>query len=157
MTEDANLPAKRYKTLRWDQAAYLQACYEALAMKVRGMPYRSIAQAQGVTVPTAHNRVRDAILANGAADAETEREIDLQRLDAYLTAIHEALLQGKLDAVDKAFRAIDLRAKLLGLYAAVKVDATVTVQDEMDAELAEVMNEAKARWSSESVTDPGQA
>lgn len=149
MTESDNLPVPAYKTLRWDQAAYLQACYEALAMKVRGMQYRAIAEAQGTDVATAHRRVRAAILANGAADVETERTLDLTRLDAYLSVIHDSLVSGNLDAVDKAFRALDLRAKLLGLYAAQKVDATVTMRDAMDAELADVVAEAKAKWDAD--------
>lgn len=141
MSESDNLPVPAYKTLRWDKNAYLLVCFEALRMRTDGKGYRMIAEAQGVDVATAHKRVRDAILANGAKDAETERELDLERLDGYLSLIHAQMREGSLNFQD-ALRIMDRRAKLLGLDTPVK--AEVTTRDGMDVDLADIMAKAKA-------------
>lgn len=50
-----------------------------------------------------------------------------------------------LAAADRLFKAAERRAKLLGLDTPVKVDATVHQVDARDAELLEMVNEARAQ------------
>lgn len=143
-----NLPVKRNTGRRHDQAQYEEACQRALGLRHTGYTYRQIAAAEGVSVKCAHSRVTAAIRAGGKREADTERQLDLDRLDAYLVMAHARVAAGDTKALELVMRIMDRRARLLGLDvpAQVKVDATVTVQDGTDAELAEMVAEAKAAW-----------
>jgi predicted DNA-binding protein YlxM (UPF0122 family) len=56
--------------------------------------------------------------------AEHNRQIDLERIDVAMRAVMPKVQSGDLRAVDTMTRLIEQRAKLLGYYAAQKVDLT---------------------------------
>jgi len=93
---------------------------QAARLRSRGLTYRQIAQAQGVSAPTAHDRVRRAIAAVPVEAVTELREIELHRLDMLLEKVMEKATsddKGFLFAVDRALAIADRRAKLLGLDA----------------------------------------
>lgn len=90
-----------------------------------------------------------------ARDAEQEMadiwvQQELDRLDHYLLALAPRVDRGDSRAIEVAIKVGERRAKLLGIDAAVKIDATVTEQPTaQDLELRDMINEAKARIAAE--------
>jgi uncharacterized protein YerC len=96
----------------------LQRQLQALELRRQGRRYDEIAEALGVSLSSAWRLVHRAYqrsLKHADGEAEMQRHLDLQRLDAALAAIWPAVKAGKLDAVDRLVSILSRRARLLGL------------------------------------------
>jgi len=89
---------------------------QALSLRASGATFRQIAAALGVSEPTAWRLVRqesESFIRESAAEV---LELELTRLDRMLMGIWPAAINGDLQAIDRALKIEDMRAKLLGLY-----------------------------------------
>lgn len=96
--------------------------------------------------PATVGRVRreallDAMPRRDSAVAEL-REQELQRLDRLQRGHWSAAVSGNIGSSKIVLQCIDKRAKLLGLYAPVKVDAKV--RSELDAQIEALMEELES-------------
>lgn len=146
-----------------------RTCYE---MRLRGMSIRQIAAATGLSVGTTWNRIDCEIKETLDPLRAKVRELEIERLDrmqqtvlAVLERTHVMVSNGRviyvedarghrepaldsapvLAAIDRLLKIQERRARLLGLDAAVKVDATVTETTQQDLELIDMVNAAKAQ------------
>jgi hypothetical protein len=124
---------------------------EALRLRAKGKTVREIAEALDIGVATAHLDVRTAmseVAKLAEEDLQAERGIELMRLERAMRVVEAVLgdnAEGvqtdedggelKLKALDRMMKLQDQRAKLLGLYAAEKVEAKIASVglDELDA------------------------
>jgi hypothetical protein len=145
-----------------------EEAYQAYQLRLQGQPFRAIAATMKLAVSTVHDRVN--AYASGHVDplADQYRQVELDRMDGLAVKAYEVLgrehivaQQGKivrddegtplldsapiLSAIGTLVRISERRAKLLGLDAAVKVDAQVHTVDPADIELAQMIREAKAK------------
>lgn len=151
------------------------AAREARAAELfsRGLSYRAIAREMGIDVKHAHGHVQDAMLAVVETPGRAALQMQLARLErlyevanAVLEREHVTVSHGHvitqrdpetgedtpllddgpvLQAIDRMGRILDSIAKLQGLYAAVKLDATVHEVKPEDIELAELIRETQAK------------
>jgi|SRR6478735_3776035 len=141
-----------------EEAAIEDRRSKAWLLRVKGKTVRQIATELGVSVGTAHSdlaAVMERTKEENDDRAETHRALSLARLDRALDTIEEALLaqaplpegdgaadgeslrpdhELRLKAIDRLMKIEERRAKLLGLDAPTKVDASVTTVglDEID-------------------------
>lgn len=102
----------------------------ALALRAAGLAYRKIGEELGIPTSTAANYVTTAMndaAASVVTDARHVIALELERLDGMLFALAPALRHGNLGAIDRALKIMDMRAKLLGLYSAQEVSASLEV------------------------------
>lgn len=107
---------------------------QALELRKTGMTYRGIAKEMRVSLDTAHKAVRRAlnrIRAHANEDAAEVREIELERLDAMLKGLWQKCEAGDTQAIDRALRISERRAKLLGLDFALRRDTEESVGDDV--------------------------
>jgi hypothetical protein len=147
-------------------AAELDA--RCLDLRRSGATYRQIAGQLGISAANAHKRVTRSLDRTRREPADGLRDLELVRLDALqaaatavLAATHHVIQAGKvvvdgqeqpyvdhgpvLAAVNTLLRVAERRARLLGLDAPAKVDATVdgtlTTVDEIDREVVRLEQE----------------
>lgn len=152
-----------------DVATRAEAQRSAYEMKLKGMSNVAIAEVMGVSPSTISRYVKAEATAQVLGPAEEYRAMELDRLDRYLSRLestfhdcdHEEELaewaengrngappvcrQDIPKSVLAALKVADHRAKLLGLYAPVKVDAQVAEVTQADLELQALLREAKTR------------
>lgn len=102
-------------------------CLEALNLRRIGLSYTQIAKRIGCSTAWAQKLVVTAL-------AETVRErnlatadliqIDLERLDAALLAIWPGVVNGDVSKIDRLLRILQRRARMLGLDAPKKIEAS---------------------------------
>lgn len=105
---------------------------KALQLRIKGMSYRRIGDALGVSHVQAFNDVKTELgrIAKESQDAAEElRTLELERLDAMLVAIAPLISASdkrpaNLGAIDRALNIMARRAKLLGLDAAEKTEVS---------------------------------
>lgn len=169
----SNARQKQNTEIRAEQAA------QAYELRLTGATLREIGATLGIALTTVHERLRDHMAVRVDPLADQYRAMELDKLDALsakayevLTKKHIVVQHGKivrdedgnalnddtpvLHAIDRLVRIAERRAKLLGLDAAVKVDAQVTQVDPADIELAQMINEAKAKQSAEEARLKGE-
>lgn len=136
---------------------------EAAELRVLRLSYPEIARRQNCSVSTAYDRVKRAIAAVPYEAIEELRRVELESLDELEQRAREVLLaehvkvdHGKvieidgvkllddgpvLNAITSILRIKDMRAKLTGEYAPVKVESDVrhSVQSDLDREIAGLM------------------
>ena len=122
------MPAARGK-LAVAQTTSAQLTVEMLELRKQGWTYQAIGDQYGITAPSAYQRVKKALHDLVAEPAEEVRQIELQRLDRMQQAVDDKIAAGELRSIDQGLRIMDMRAKLLGLYAPVKVEADVVVAE----------------------------
>lgn len=88
--------------------------------------------------------------------ADTWIELQVDRLEHYLAALAPRVDRGEPRAIEVAIAACKEIAKLRGINAAIKVDATVTEATAVDLELRDMINEAKARVAAEEAALRGE-
>ena len=89
---------------------------QALELRAAGHSFESIAQTIGYSGPSgAYKAVVSALDKTLQEPAENLRQLELERLDAMLTAIWPQALKGYLGAIDRVLKIIERRSKLLGL------------------------------------------
>jgi hypothetical protein len=136
------------------------------------MPLRAIAAATGLSLTTVWRRIDCEITETLDPLRAKVRELEIERLDrmqllvlAILEREHYVISDGRvvhrtdehgekiplqdsgpaLAAIDRLLKIQERRARLLGLDAAMKVDATVTETTQQDLELIDMVNAAKAK------------
>jgi DNA-binding CsgD family transcriptional regulator len=101
-----------------------------------------IAHAMNLSVETVYRERRAAlertIPLRDSAVAEL-REVELQRLDRLQRAHWQNAIDGQIGSSKIVLMCIDRRAKMLGLDAPVKVDATI--RSELDAQIEQLVEE----------------
>jgi transposase-like protein len=100
---------------------------EALDLRRQGYSYSMIAERIGVSAQTCFRYVRDgidSIIKETKEEAEEIRTLELERLDELLRALWPGATDGEPQAIDKALKIMERRAKMLGLDAPTKVAPT---------------------------------
>jgi Sigma-70, region 4. len=90
----------------------------ALTLRASGATYREIARQLDISISTANKYVQSALAEARAGVVETAEDalaIELERLDNMLLSIAPQLRRGNLNAIDRALKIMERRAKLLGL------------------------------------------
>lgn len=130
------------------RAAAIKRRADALELRVAGATYEQMAAKLGVTRESCRQAVIAAVADLEAVCAEraTEvRELELRRLDAMLLGLWDRARRGEVRAVDAVLRIQDRRAKLLGLDAAMRIDAKVTPDDGTKERLARLLDSVAER------------
>lgn len=117
-------------------------CYE---LRLTGMSIEAIAKATGIARSTVHDRIQSEIAARVLPLADEVRKMELDRLDRWLAKLDAQIAEDRYVArnVEVAVRVSERRAKLLGLDAPEKIEATVTEVTQEDIALAELVAEAQ--------------
>lgn len=144
----------------------------AAELRAQGLTYSKIAEELGVDKSSAIRAVRRAIKAACAEPGRELIELEVARLEMitdealaiiqrdHVTVSHGRIIKDddgnpilddgpKLAAIDRYVRARESFRKLLGLDAAIKVDAKVTEVTQQDLELQEMLAEARAAMHTE--------
>lgn len=123
---------------------------QAIALRLEGLPYRAIGARMGISDKNAFKHVKNALQRYRQATAETVeevRELELQRIDELINGLWAQ--RGNNRVVDTITRLMDRRAKLLGLDAPVKLDATALAalmdDNERTARVTALLDAARAR------------
>lgn len=125
----------------------------AFELRKAGATFEEIGKALGVTRQTAHELVTkllDEMAAKTAEDVESVRAMELHRLDALFKGLWPSASKGAPQAVEKALKVMERRARLLGLDAPTKVaptspDGSTPYQGMSDAELEARINELQGK------------
>lgn len=112
---------RRNRSVKEDKAAIERAEKKAAALDFRrqGYTYAAIAAELGISAPTAHRYVQDAIAEIPQEAAEEVRTMMIGRLDAMMSKCYEQLDMGEgVDAglFEMILKLDDRRARLLGIY-----------------------------------------
>jgi hypothetical protein len=119
----------------------------AFELAVSGKNPVEIAEELQVTPSTASMYVTEALAMLPPPDVEEARRLEVARLDAMLQALWPQIKHGNPDAVRAAIPVTQERMKIIGGYAASRVDAVVTVQTEADRALVELLKQAEAEMT----------
>lgn len=133
---------------------------EALNLRSVGYTYRRIAEAQQVNVSTAHRRVTRALDRLVPVDkVEQVRRIEAEGLEAAKVRVMEKLavvddpdVLGRL--VGSLVKLSDRYSRLLGLDVPVTQHLKVSAEDDLDREIAELMEELVAGGEGPPAGDP---
>lgn len=91
---------------------------EAVRLYKQGYTFRSISEALGCSIGTAHNAVKKAFTMSlnlSVEEADLIRQVELERLDDMFIPAYQKATEGDLKAVDTALRIMERRSKYLGL------------------------------------------
>jgi DNA-binding NarL/FixJ family response regulator len=100
---------------------------QVLNLRRSGFSIRAIATQLNISVGQAHTDIKEALEALQAQTIEigaSYRELELERIDRMLVALDAQVKKGDTQAVNTSAKLIDMRAKLLGLYAPAKQEIT---------------------------------
>lgn len=136
----------------------LEAEADALTLRLSGLSYRGIAETQGCSVSTAHDRVERALKAYvPQEDVDALRKIEGERLEAMIGAVlrvasdEHASAKQLLDAAGVFARLQERKAKLYGLDTPVTQKVEVEVRD---GDLAD-LDAALDQWTQRQAVDGG--
>ena len=88
----------------------------AIELKMQGLNYQQIADELGYTNRgTVYKIIRDAQASRLSEAVETQRELELARLDALQAALWPDAMAGDVQASHAALKVIEARCRLLGL------------------------------------------
>ena len=111
----------------------------ALKLRLTGMSHRAIAEALGVSDHTTiQGRIAGALKEIIREPAEAVLKMELERLDVMLLGLWKQAASGDLQALDRALKIQDRRARYLGL------DAPTKTQEVPMASLTD--EQLKAKW-----------
>ena len=130
----------------------------ALELRLAGASYRDIADALQVSPATALQDCKEALADIPAQQADEMRTVELSRLDRLQRAVWPRAIKGDLQAVDRAIKIIDRRAKLFGLDAPQQVQITANDID-LDAAVDKMLRVAEMALEKEKsnhLVDDGQ-
>lgn len=105
----------------------------AFELRKAGATFDEIGKAMGMTRQSAFELVTKTlaeIRSRTAEDVEHVRELELHRLDALLKGLWQSASKGSVNAVDRALKIMERRARLLGLDAPTKLASTNPAGDE---------------------------
>lgn len=99
----------------------------ALELRKSGVSYEDIARELGYRGRDgAHRAVSAALKRTLQEPADELRRLESERLDAMLFAIAPLVRRGNLEAIDRALKIMERRAKLLGLDAPIRAISVMT-------------------------------
>lgn len=134
----------------------LEAEAHALTLRLSGLSYRRIADEQGCSVSTAHDRVDRALRAYvPQEDVDALRKIEGERLEATIGAVLRVMSDERaqpaqiLDAARTLARLQERKAKLYGLDTPVTQKVEVEVRD---GDLAD-LDAALEQWTQQQAVD----
>lgn len=110
---------------------------QAIELRRANHTFAQIAEQLGYA--QAANARRDILAALEEITKQPAEELlteELDRLAAMLTGIWEKASSGDPQAIDKALKILDMRARYRGLYAPTKQTITIIPEDAIDAEIA---------------------
>ncbi|MFF8447885.1 hypothetical protein ACF06Q_09310 [Streptomyces leeuwenhoekii] len=117
--------------------------HEAVLLRARHrLTFREIADRLGCDVKNAHQAWKRGVEALAKEAAEAHRQYlgeQLATLDVAITGLMPKVIKGDVRSNEVLVRLLDHQAKLLGLYAPVR--ANVTVTDEMTARVMALAEE----------------
>ncbi|MGV9668648.1 helix-turn-helix domain-containing protein [Nocardia niigatensis] len=118
----------------------------ALQLRETGANYRQISQALDISMSTAHKYVKQAMAEIVREPAESVLQLELSRCDVMLLSIWKSVTKGDLQAIDRALRIMDRRAKLTGVdqLAAQKIAQDGKELPAVDAWLAAMLGDDDA-------------
>ena len=139
----------------------LHAIGEAAAkLRTCGLGWQEIGERLGVTKAYAFNSCHSVL----QREAATRREslpaalaLEQRRLDALLSSIYERALSGEVEAIDRALKIAERRARLLGLDAPQRTELTALVAQAATASTEEILRELAHRHGYELVPLPTEA
>ncbi len=103
----------------------LEKQMQALELRKAGVSYVRIAEVLGYASGSgAHKAVASALKKTLQEPADDLRTLEIERLDAMLSAIWASVKQGQYGAIDRAIKIMERKAKLLGMDAPTKHDVT---------------------------------
>jgi len=108
---------------------------EALELRKAGATYHQIADRMGISVSGAHAAVTRALKAlreETSEEAQSVRQLEIDRLDAMLLGCWEKARRGDAAAIDRVLRIQERRSKYLGLDAPTKTETSATVSAAVD-------------------------
>jgi hypothetical protein len=136
-----------HRTKRQRQAE----CLEVLRLKRLGWIDSQIGNQLGMSIPTVHRRLTQALDMFGQPEARHYRMVIAQQYDMLLQVAMQGVEQGDLESVRAAVSILDRKAKLLGVEAPTQVEVHATVETEQERGLRDLLDqaerEAKARES----------
>ena len=127
--------------------------YEAIQLRREGKSYRDISAALGCSVSTAFSDVQkelQEVRKKTREDAETVRDIELERLDLMLKALFPKAQAGDTKAACTILKIMDRRAKYLGLDA----QEVININDLHHAERMEEMQRVREKIDAAILADP---
>lgn len=126
-----------------EQVEIPQRHLTALELRKMGLSYRKIAEKLGVSHVQIYNDIKSELaslsdLNTGAT--EELRQLELERLDRIIAALDHWVQSGNTQAAIALLKAMDTRAKLLGLYkpTEIKIDIQVLLKLQIAADRAGV-------------------
>lgn len=108
---------------------------KALQYRLSGMTYSQVADRLKMPTNSVRALIQYALRTAEADSVEEMRELENHRLDAMQRAIWPAVEEGDLQAVDRALKIAQTRAKLNGLEAPKKLELALSVRQEMEQAL----------------------
>jgi hypothetical protein len=126
---------------------------EAIAMRASGASLQAVVDA-GIgykTIAAVSKAIKEELARNMVAEVDTLREMMGYQLDQLLMPIWLRARRGELDAIDRAVKILDQKAKLFGLNAPQQVEQTFHGDVEISADFS-VMESAELA----AVPDPTQ-
>ena len=99
----------------------------AIDLRRAGWPFERIGEKLGISKQAAHKLVSSAIESARAQLSAASDDLlaeEVLRLDGLLQKIYPRAAKGELAAVDRVLKIMERRAKLLGLEAPVRIEAT---------------------------------
>lgn len=144
-----------------EKAGIIARQSEALELRKRGKSYREIGEKLGISHQQAYRDVTSelqALAAMNTQSADELRQLELARLDKALNAVLHFVESGSPQHVMAMCKILDMRAKLLGLYAPVKQDIKLEdvsqmSDDERISRITSILESARARGTGRA--DPG--
>jgi DNA-binding CsgD family transcriptional regulator len=118
---------------------------KCLMLRRLGVPVAEIARQLGLDGKTVSNYIAVALKEHAVRNVDELRQLECARLDDYLERLKPRIDRGDDKAINAALRVSEQRARILGLFAPVKIEGTITEETEQDRELKEMINEARAR------------
>jgi hypothetical protein len=86
-------------------------------LRAAGFSYRQIGKQLGFSGQAAWLSINSALARTAPKASDTDRELEIQRLDTLFAAIYASATSGSLAAIDAALGIMDRRARLLGIDA----------------------------------------
>lgn len=132
---------------RLSAAVKAQQAAQAFQLKIDGYSDRQIADELGVSTATANRRVHEHADSIVVPLAEQWRKLEVERLQMVINRLSVKVdcPDPDLPTLDRYLKAVDLLAKYTGAQQPVRTEVTLTVQDQEDVELAELIRDQRAR------------
>lgn len=113
---------------------------KALRFRLSGMTYAQIGKKLNVSTAEARAVIQYALKTAESDSVEEMRDLENHRLDAMLKAIWDNVVAGDVQAVDRALKIVQTRARLNGLEAPRKLDLALSVRAEVEENLRNLEN-----------------